>query len=152
MAPVGSNFRQKSSSCDGGHRRSRAHMNFTRGDQRHRMHWRFAEPPSISMTQKTTERDMTGNFPDPATHRLLSPPANPRPRLHKSKPVTIREKCRQQSITLQNRIAGKSGLLSQILTQERHCEIDFAAFHLTNHISIQQPLAISRRILRALAH
>lgn len=27
---------------------------------------------------------MTGNFPDPATRRPLSPPANPRPRLHKS--------------------------------------------------------------------
>lgn len=102
---------------------------------------------------------MTGNFPDPAIRRPLFPPANPRPRLHKSffrlyksKPVTIREKCRQQSITLKNRIARKSGLLSQILTQERHCEIDFAAFRLTNHISIQQPLTISRRILRALAH
>lgn len=50
---------------------------------------------------------MTGNFPDPAIRRPLFPPANPRPRLHKSffrlyksKPVTIREKCRQQSITL----------------------------------------------------
>ena len=46
---------------------------------------------------------MTGNFPDPATHRLLSPPANPRPRLHKSllrlhksKEITIREKCRHR--------------------------------------------------------
>ena len=57
---------------------------------------------------------MTGNFPNPAIRRPLFPPANPRPRLHKSffrlhksffrlyksKPVTIREKCRQQSITL----------------------------------------------------
>lgn len=27
---------------------------------------------------------MTGNFPDPAIRRPLFPPANPKPRLHKS--------------------------------------------------------------------
>lgn len=79
----------------------------------HELHARGSTPSDASVicrttvykydTKKTTERDMTGNFPDPATHRLLSPPANPRPRLHKSllrlhksKEITIREKCRHR--------------------------------------------------------
>ena len=51
MAPVGSNFRQKSSSCDGGHLRSRLTEHSREGINAIGCVGGFAEPPSISMTQ-----------------------------------------------------------------------------------------------------